>query len=60
MGCSAPTWGMRAIRAGAFGGNGLPDVAMCLVLAAVYVGGGVLLLDTVLDSARRRATLSLT
>jgi ABC-2 type transport system permease protein len=55
-----PTWGMRAIRAGAFGGNGLPDVAMCLVLAAVYIGGGVLLLDTVLDSARKRATLSLT
>jgi ABC-2 type transport system permease protein len=55
-----PTWGMRAIRAGAFGGDALPDVAMCLVLAAVYIGGGVLLLDTVLDSARKRATLSLT
>ena len=55
-----PTWGMRAIRAGAFGGDGLPDVAMCLVLAAIYIGGGVLLLDTVLDSARKRATLSLT
>jgi hypothetical protein len=33
---------------------------MCLVLAAIYIGGGVLLLDTVLDSARKRATLSLT
>jgi len=55
-----PTWGMRAIRAGAFGGDALPDVAMCLVLAAIYIGGGVLLLDTVLDSARKRATLSLT
>jgi ABC-2 type transport system permease protein len=55
-----PTWGMRAIRAGAFGGNGLPDVAMCLLLAAIYIGAGVLLLGTVLDSARKRATLSLT
>ncbi|MGH3051032.1 MAG: ABC transporter permease [Gaiellaceae bacterium] len=55
-----PTWGMRAIHAGAFGGNGLPDVAMCFALAAVYVGLGVLVLGTVLNSARRRATLSLT
>jgi ABC-2 type transport system permease protein len=55
-----PTWGMRAIRARAFGGDALPDVAMCLVLAAIYIGGGVLLLDTVLDSARKHATLSLT
>jgi ABC-2 type transport system permease protein len=55
-----PTWGMRAIHAGAFGGNGLPDVAMCLGLAAVYVILGIAVLGTVLDSARRRATLSLT
>lgn len=55
-----PTWGMRAIHDGAFGGNGLPDVAMCFALAAVYVGGGMLVLGTVLNSARRRATLSLT
>jgi ABC-2 type transport system permease protein len=55
-----PTWGMRAIHAGAFGGNGLPDVAMCLGLAAVYVLIGIAVLGTVLDSARRRATLSLT
>jgi ABC-2 type transport system permease protein len=55
-----PTWGMRAIHAGAFGGNGLLDVAMCLGLAAVYVIIGVAVLGTVLDSARRRASLSLT
>ena len=55
-----PTWGMRAIRHGAFGG-GRPwlDVLACFGLAAAYVALGVLVLDTVLDSARRRATLSL-
>lgn len=55
-----PTWGMRAIHAGAFGGNGLPDVAMCFALAAVYVAAGVAVLGTVLTSARKRASLSLT
>ena len=55
-----PTWGMRAIHAGAFGGNGWADVAMCFGLAAVYVLLGIAVLGTVLDSARRRATLSLT
>jgi ABC-2 type transport system permease protein len=55
-----PTWGMRAIHAGAFGGDGMWDVAMCLGLAVVYVGLGIAVLGTVLDSARKRATLSLT
>jgi len=56
-----PTWGMRAIRAGAFGGpRAFFDVGMCLGLAAVYVGLGLLVLGTVLDSARRHASLSLT
>jgi ABC-2 type transport system permease protein len=55
-----PTWGMRAINDGAFGGNALPDILMCFALAAVYIGIGMLVLGTVLDSARRRATLSLT
>jgi ABC-2 type transport system permease protein len=54
-----PTWGMRAIHAGAFGGSGLGDVAMCFGLALVYVAAGALLLDRVVDSARRSATLSL-
>jgi hypothetical protein len=35
-------------------------VAICLGLAAVYVIIGVAVLGTVLDSARRRASLSLT
>jgi ABC-2 type transport system permease protein len=55
-----PTWGMRAIHDGAFGGQAWPAVGMCFALAAVYVAFGVVLLDTVLDSARRKATLSLT
>ncbi|HEY2326611.1 MAG TPA: ABC transporter permease [Gaiellaceae bacterium] len=55
-----PTWGMRAIHAGAFGGNGYGDVAMCLGLAIVYVAIGMAVLGTVLNSARKRATLSLT
>jgi ABC-2 type transport system permease protein len=55
-----PTWGMRAINDGAFGGNALPDIAMCFGLAAVYIAAGMLVLNTVLDSARRQATLSLT
>ena len=56
----APTWGMRAIRESALGGTPLPDVAMCGVLGALYVAVGIVVLDTVLSAARRRATLSLT
>ncbi len=56
-----PTWGMRAIRAGAYGGpHALLDVAACFGLAAAYVLLGLAVLGTVLDSARRRASLSLT
>jgi ABC-2 type transport system permease protein len=55
-----PTWGMRAIRHGAFGGPAFGDAAMCLALTAVYVAAGMALLDRMLDAARRQATLSLT
>lgn len=56
-----PTWGMRAIHAGAFGGgSGWRDAGICFALAFAYVAIGALLLDTVLDSARKHATLSLT
>jgi hypothetical protein len=52
---------MRAIRHAAFGGgNAYREIAMCFGLAAVYVAGGILVLGTVLNSARKRATLSLT
>jgi ABC-2 type transport system permease protein len=54
-----PTWGMRAIREAAYGGRPLGALLLCLALAAVYLGLGVLMLRRVLDSARKHATLSL-
>jgi ABC-2 type transport system permease protein len=56
----APTWGMEAIRESALGGTPLPDIAVCLALGAGYVLLGILVLETVLRAARRRAALSLT
>jgi ABC-2 type transport system permease protein len=56
----APTWGIRAIRESALGGSPLPDVAACIGLGAGCALLGVLLTETVLRSARRRASLSLT
>jgi ABC-2 type transport system permease protein len=55
-----PTWGMEAIRSSAAGGSPWLDVLMCLGLGLVYGVAGALLSETVLDSARRNATLSLT
>ena len=55
----APTWGMNAIREAASGGTPLNDLALCLALGGVYVAVGILLTNRVLDSARRRAALSL-
>ena len=57
----APKWGMRALRDSAFiGGSPLFDIAMCVLLIAVYTVVGALMLGRFLQSARRRATLSLT
>jgi len=57
----APTWGMRALSDSAFAnGEPLVDIAMCVVLSAVYTVLGAMLLGRFLESARRRATLSLT
>ena len=56
----APTWGIRAIREGAAGGAALRDVCVCAAIGAAYAVVGVLLVETVLRSARARATLSLT
>ena len=56
----APTWGVRATREAALGGTPLPDVAACLALGAGYLVVGVLLVQTVLNAARKHATLSLT
>jgi ABC-2 type transport system permease protein len=55
----APTWGIRAIRESALGGSPLPDVALCLGLGCVCALAGVLLIETVLRSARVHASLSL-
>jgi ABC-2 type transport system permease protein len=54
-----PTWGMRAVREAAYGGAPVGPILLCLALAAVYLALGVTVLRFVLDSARRRATLSL-
>jgi ABC-2 type transport system permease protein len=56
----APTWGMNAIRDAAGSGSPLADIAMCVVLGVSYVGIGVLVTESVLRSARKRASLSLT
>jgi ABC-2 type transport system permease protein len=55
----APTWGVRAIRESALGGQPLPDLALCLLLGLVYLAIGVLASESVLRSARRHATLAL-
>lgn len=55
-----PTWGMQAIRSSANGGSPWLDVLMCLGLGIAYGVVGALLSETVLRSARRHASLSLT
>ncbi|MFN2469338.1 MAG: ABC transporter permease [Gaiellaceae bacterium] len=56
----APTWGIRAIREAALGGSPLADIAVCAALGAGYTAAGILLIETVLRSARSHASLSLT
>jgi ABC-2 type transport system permease protein len=56
----APTWGARAIRAAALGGDPLFPIAMCLLLGAVYLALGTVTLGHFERLARERATLSLT
>jgi len=55
-----PTWGMRAIRSAADGGTPWGSIVMCLLLGVAYGVVGALISETVLRSARRHATLSLT
>ena len=55
-----PTWGMAAIRASAAGESPWSDVLLCLGTGLAYGLVGALLSETVLRSARRHATLSLT
>jgi len=56
----APTWGVRAVREAAIGGDPLPEIALCFALAAIYLAIGSYLLRWFEDLARREATLSLT
>lgn len=56
----APTWGVRAVREAAIGGNAWPEIAISFALAAIYLVIGTLLLRWFEDLARREATLSLT
>lgn len=55
----APTWGVRAIRESALGGQPLPDLLLCLLLGAVYCAIAVLCAESILRSARRHASLAL-
>ncbi|HET7173660.1 MAG TPA: ABC transporter permease [Nocardioidaceae bacterium] len=55
-----PTWGMRAIRSAAAGGSPWAELGICLGLGIGYGVVAALLSETVLRSARRNATLSLT
>jgi len=54
-----PTWGMRAIREAAFGGHPLVPLLICFGLAAVYLAIGSALVNLMLKSARKHATLAL-
>jgi ABC-2 type transport system permease protein len=56
----APTWGVRAVRESALGGDPWFAIAACLVLAGVYVALASMLLRYFERLARREATLALT
>jgi ABC-2 type transport system permease protein len=56
----APTWGVRAIRESALGGDPLLPTLMCIALGGVYLVLGTILLGHFERLARERATLSLT
>jgi ABC-2 type transport system permease protein len=55
----APTWGVRALRDAAFGGDALPAIGMCFALAAAYLVIGAFFVGLFERLARERATLSL-
>jgi ABC-2 type transport system permease protein len=56
----APTWGVAAMREAAAGRSAWLDMAVCAALGIGYGLIGALISGTVLTSARRHATLSLT
>src|SRR5262249_45985244 len=53
------TWGVRSIRESLSGGDPLAAVGMGLLLAAVYLGIGLLTVRTFTALARRQAALAL-
>jgi ABC-2 type transport system permease protein len=56
----APTWGFRAIRDAALGGQPWQAIGMCALLSSVYFVIATVLLRVFEDLARARATLRLT
>jgi ABC-2 type transport system permease protein len=56
----APTWGFRAVRAAALGGDPLPGIAMCALLGVIYLFIAQFFLNIFERQARERAALSLT
>ena len=56
----APTWGVRAVRESALGGDPLTAIGMCLLLSAIYLAIGFVSMANFERLARSRATLSLT
>lgn len=54
-----PTWGMRAMRDASSGTDPWVDLLVCVALGVAYLLVAVLLAETILRSARRHATLSL-
>jgi ABC-2 type transport system permease protein len=55
----APTWGVRAVRESALGGDPMPAIGMCLVLSTAYLAIGAVLMANFERLARKRATLAL-
>ena len=56
----APTWGVKAVRESALGGEPGFAIAMCLLLSAVYLAIGTMTMANFERLARKRATLALT
>jgi ABC-2 type transport system permease protein len=56
----APTWGVKAVRESALGGDPAAAVGMCVLLSAVYLGVGAITMANFERLARKQATLGLT
>jgi ABC-2 type transport system permease protein len=56
----APTWGVKAVRESALGGDPGAAIAMCVLLSLVYLVLGTLTMANFERLARKQATLALT